>query len=40
MECLIPHKESLTVEFRSDRKKLSDDALIDAGVAFANTIWA
>lgn len=37
MERLIPQKESLTVEFKSDRKKLSDDALIDAVVAFANT---
>ncbi len=37
MERLIPQKESLTVEFKSDRKKLSDDILIDAVVAFANT---
>ena len=37
MERLIPQSESLIVEFKSDRKKLSDDALIDAIVAFANT---
>ena len=37
MERMIPEKESLTVEFKSDRKKLSDDVLIDAVVAFANT---
>lgn len=37
MERIIPQTESLTVEFKSDRKKLSDDALIDAVVAFANT---
>lgn len=37
MERLIPQAESLTVEFKSDRKKLSDEVLIDAVVAFANT---
>lgn len=37
MERMIPEKDSLTVEFKSDRKKLSDDVLIDAVVAFANT---
>ncbi len=37
MESLLPTKESLTVEFKSDRKKLRDDAIIDAVVAFANT---
>jgi len=37
MERLIPLEESLTVEFKSDRNKLSDDVLIDAVVAFANT---
>ena len=37
MERIIPQAESLTVEFKSDRKKLSDDILIDAVVAFANT---
>lgn len=29
--------ESLTVEFKSDEKKLSDDVIIDSVVAFANT---
>ena len=37
MEKLIPDQESLEVEFKSDQRKLSDDALIDAIVAFANT---
>lgn len=37
MERFIPSRETMTVEFKSDRKKLSDDALIDAVVAFANT---
>ena len=37
MERMIPEKGSLIVEFKSDRKKLSDDVLIDAVVAFANT---
>lgn len=32
----IPNKESLTVEFKSDRTKLTDDQLIDAIVGFAN----
>ena len=30
-------KESLTIEFKSDRKKLHDDEIIEAVVAFANT---
>lgn len=30
-------KESLTIEFKSDRKKVHDDEIIDAVVAFANT---
>lgn len=30
-------KESLTVEFKSDRKKLPDEILVEAVVAFANT---
>lgn len=30
-------KESLTIEFKSDRKKLPDDEIIEAVVAFANT---
>ena len=37
MEKLIPQKETLEVEFKSDIRKLSDDGLIDAIVAFANT---
>ena len=37
MDKLIPSKESLTVEFKSDKKKLSDETLIDSVVAFANT---
>lgn len=37
MERLIPKTESLTVEFKSDKRPLSDDAIIDAVVAFANT---
>ena len=37
MDKLIPSKESLTVEFKSDKKKLSDEALSDSIVAFANT---
>lgn len=37
MDRLIPARESLEVEFKSDIHKLPDDALIDAVVAFANT---
>lgn len=37
MERLIPEKETLDVEFKSDLKKLPDNDLIDAIVAFANT---
>ena len=33
----IGFKESLTIEFKSDKKKLSDDDIIEAVVAFANT---
>lgn len=33
----IPKKESLTVEFKSDRKKLNDSELLDEVVGFANT---
>jgi len=33
----IPSKESLKVEFKSDRKKLSDRDLIEAVVCLANT---
>ena len=34
---ILPKKETLDVEFKSDAKKLSDADLIDAVVAFANT---
>lgn len=34
---LIPERETLTVEFKSDRKKLSDSELLDEVVGFANT---
>lgn len=38
MDDFLPAKETLEIEFKSDfRKKLSDNALIDAVVAFANT---
>ena len=37
MEKMIPQKENLEVEFKSDLKRLKDDDLIDAVVAFANT---
>ena len=37
MERLVPLKETLTVEFKSDRKPVSDDMVIDSVVAFANT---
>src|SRR5579859_5878256 len=33
----IPHAESLTVEFKSDRDRLADDDLIAAVVCLANT---
>lgn len=33
----IPQKETLEIEFKSDLKKLSDNDLVDAVVAFANT---
>lgn len=33
----IGFRESLTVEFKSDQKKLSDEIIIDSVVAFANT---
>lgn len=33
----IPKAETLSVEFKSDRSKLSDDAIIDGVVALANT---
>lgn len=37
MERMIPDRESLDVEFKSDIRKFSDDELIDVIVAFANT---
>ncbi|MBQ9412134.1 MAG: ATP-binding protein, partial [Oscillospiraceae bacterium] len=37
MERLIPEKETLTIEFKSDRKPIQDDVIIDSVVAFANT---
>lgn len=33
----IPKRETLTVEFKSDRSRLPDDVIIDSVVAFANT---
>ena len=35
--CEIPKKESLTVEFKSDKKELPDSIILDVVVAFANT---
>jgi len=32
----LPPRESLTVEFKSDRKKLSDNDLIEALICLAN----
>ena len=37
MERIIPEKETLTVEFKSDRNKLDDNIIFEAVVAFANT---
>lgn len=37
MSRLVPTKETLTVEFKSDRKKYSDASLFEDVVAFANT---
>ena len=34
---IIPRSESLTVEFKSDRKRLPDDELVQALVCLANT---
>lgn len=34
---MIPNSESLTVEFKSDRKRLSDAELVEALVCLANT---
>ncbi len=37
MNRTIPMRESLEVEFKSDKRKLDDGNIIDAVVAFANT---
>ena len=37
MNRTIPMRESLEVEFKSDKRKLDDGDIIDAVVAFANT---
>lgn len=37
MDFILPEKETLEIEFKSDLKKLGDNDLIDAVVAFANT---
>ncbi len=37
MSRTVPHKETLTVEFKSDLKKYSDNDLFEDVVAFANT---
>lgn len=37
MNSAIPQKETLEIEFKSDVRKLSDNDLVDAVVAFANT---
>jgi len=34
---MIPQSESLTVEFKSDRKRLSDAELVEALVCLTNT---
>jgi len=34
---MIPQSETLTVEFKSDRKRLSDTDLVEALVCLANT---
>lgn len=34
---MLPKKETLTIEFKSDRNKLPDSEIIEAVVAFANT---
>lgn len=38
MPSTIPERETLEIEFKSDRNKLPDDDIIDAVVAFANTL--
>jgi ATP-dependent DNA helicase RecG len=37
VEIPLPPKESLTVEFKSDRKRFSDDDLVQTVVGMANT---
>ncbi len=37
MDNLIPRKVNLTVEFKSDRKLLSDRDLVEAVICLANT---
>ena len=37
MSISLPEKETLEIEFKSDLKKLNDNDLVDAVVAFANT---
>ena len=37
MDRMIPPRETLEIEFKSDKNKLPDSDLIDAVVAFANT---
>lgn len=34
---MLPEKETLTIEFKSDRNKLQNSDIFDAVVAFANT---
>ena len=34
---MLPKKETLTIEFKSDRRKLSDADIFEAVVAFVNT---
>lgn len=38
MKSVIPERETLEIEFKSDRTKLPDNDIVDAVVAFANTI--
>ena len=37
MDRMIPQKETLTIEFKSDKKKYPDSEIFEAVVAFANT---
>ena len=37
VEMNIGFRENITIEFKSDLKKLSDDVIIESVVAFANT---